>query len=403
MNYYYIVNNLNTTVFDSQFLGWIKEYEKANIYFDVILIPTGIKSYVKNFRATYKKSSVISKSIKGKVYHTCPSSFVSGFIVFALLVILFKSILTRSKIVIQVTSPSWNVALKWVKMLHPNTIIIYNAIGASAEKYLLSNLDNRTKQEQYYRVLNNQLKQVHMADKVIVVSNKLKQYLKDKDDTIKEQKIEVVSCSADDEVFYYDNSLRNSIRKKLNIQDKKVFIYCGSLDKPWQIPDFIFKVYSILSNKYNNAFFICLTPHSNIVESYIEKYNIDPKSVWVKYVNNSEINQYLCAADMGFLFRKNSPINKVAAPTKFSEYVLAGLPVIISNQIGDFSEYVEAEKNGIVINYDINDLKVKLNNIDLSNYNRFKIANLGKINFSKRVYFERSINIYKELYFVKSK
>jgi glycosyltransferase involved in cell wall biosynthesis len=43
------------------------------------------------------------------------------------------------------------------------------------------------------------------------------------------------------------------------------------------------------------------------------------------------------------------PLNRLAAPTKFAEYVLCGLPVLISPDIGDYSEYVAANEAGLVI------------------------------------------------------
>ena len=90
MKYYYLVNNLNTTVFDSQFLGWIKEYEKEGFYFDIVFVPTGVKSYMRNFRSLSQKSKVVSKQLKGKVIHSLPSSADTflGFI--SLFFILFK-------------------------------------------------------------------------------------------------------------------------------------------------------------------------------------------------------------------------------------------------------------------------------------------------------------------------
>jgi hypothetical protein len=48
-----------------------------------------------------------------------------------------------------------------------------------------------------------------------------------------------------------------------------------------------------------------------------------------------EINGFLNAADAGFLLRAHNAINRAAFPTKFAEYCLAGLPVIIDDAVPD--------------------------------------------------------------------
>ena len=55
------------------------------------------------------------------------------------------------------------------------------------------------------------------------------------------------------------------------------------------------------------------------------------------------------AADMGILLRENHPLNEVAAPTKFAEYVMTGPLVLISDNIGDYSNFVKRNNLGIVL------------------------------------------------------
>jgi hypothetical protein len=47
---------------------------------------------------------------------------------------------------------------------------------------------------------------------------------------------------------------------------------------------------------------------------------------------------HLCAGDVGLLLRERHPMNEVAAPGKFAEYALSGLPIVMTEGIGDFSE-----------------------------------------------------------------
>ena len=47
------------------------------------------------------------------------------------------------------------------------------------------------------------------------------------------------------------------------------------------------------------------------------------------------------------LIRENTVTNQVASPTKFAEYLACGLPVIISDNLGDYSVFVETNGCGV--------------------------------------------------------
>jgi len=49
------------------------------------------------------------------------------------------------------------------------------------------------------------------------------------------------------------------------------------------------------------------------------------------------------------LLRKSHPVNYVASPTKFGEYLAAGVPVIATEGIGDTSDLIKNENIGIII------------------------------------------------------
>ena len=49
------------------------------------------------------------------------------------------------------------------------------------------------------------------------------------------------------------------------------------------------------------------------------------------------------------MLREQSDTNKVASPVKFAEYLYAGLPVLITENLGDFSNYVIENDCGFII------------------------------------------------------
>lgn len=73
-----------------------------------------------------------------------------------------------------------------------------------------------------------------------------------------------------------------------------------------------------------------------------------PGRIHCFWLSPHEVQQVLCAGDHGILVREDTVTNRVASPTKFAEYLAAGLRIIISPRLGDFSAQVEADDLGLV-------------------------------------------------------
>ncbi|TVR39984.1 MAG: hypothetical protein EA392_04990 [Cryomorphaceae bacterium] len=89
-----------------------------------------------------------------------------------------------------------------------------------------------------------------------------------------------------------------------------------------------------------------LTPMDTLEGTPLAKFKDRVQLRWVK---PNEVDKILALADYGLLLREPSVTNQVASPTKFAEYLSAGLGVLISPQIGDFSAFVEEKGCGFVL------------------------------------------------------
>lgn len=74
-----------------------------------------------------------------------------------------------------------------------------------------------------------------------------------------------------------------------------------------------------------------------------------PARVEVRWAHPEEVSTLLAQCDLGLLVREDTVTNRVASPTKFGEYLAAGLPIIISEHIGDLSQLVHDEGLGTVV------------------------------------------------------
>lgn len=74
-----------------------------------------------------------------------------------------------------------------------------------------------------------------------------------------------------------------------------------------------------------------------------------PEQVRIEWVKPEKVNYYLSLGDYGILLREETQTNKVAAPTKFAEYLISGLRVVISKGLGDYTHFVEKEACGEIL------------------------------------------------------
>jgi hypothetical protein len=74
-----------------------------------------------------------------------------------------------------------------------------------------------------------------------------------------------------------------------------------------------------------------------------------PGRILQKWVKPQEVTTLLAACDYGWLVREDSVTNQVASPVKFAEYIAAGLPVFISDKLGDYSSFVREHHCGLII------------------------------------------------------
>ena len=58
--------------------------------------------------------------------------------------------------------------------------------------------------------------------------------------------------------------------------------------------------------------------------------------------------KYLQCCDYGILIREQSDKSKVESPNKYVEYLYVGLKVIITEKLGDYSDFVEKIVVGIL-------------------------------------------------------
>ncbi|MCB9201620.1 MAG: glycosyltransferase [Flavobacteriales bacterium] len=214
---------------------------------------------------------------------------------------------------------------------------------STEERYYSENLSKENKD--YLNSIRKEVNLIQKSDFVFFVSNVMLEYYKERG--YSKDNFYVIPCLSETKMYLKSIEL-NELRKKITTKNRIIFVYAGSYRKYQKAKETI-SIFKEIKEKYSEAFLLILTGHIKEFQSRIDKLNISKLDYKIMTLPQSKVHDYLCVCDFGFLLRDNLPINNVASPTKFAEYSLAGVPTIISKDVGDYSRIVKEKKFGIII------------------------------------------------------
>ncbi len=158
----------------------------------------------------------------------------------------------------------------------------------------------------------------------------------------------VIPCCASEDDFFFDTSLREKTRQGLGYTGSDiVYIYSGGL-QPYQRLDDTIDAFTRLHAGNPAVRLLIATPR--LVEARELLGHLPPGCWQVISAKLEDVNSLLNAADAAFLLRHDDQTNRVASPTKFAEYCLTGLPVIMTDAIRD--SHALAQKHGNLMLFD---------------------------------------------------
>jgi hypothetical protein len=153
-------------------------------------------------------------------------------------------------------------------------------------------------------------------------------------------------------------TLTNSTNENLNLVKKQQndtvkIVYAGGTSG-WQSFEKVVVLLRDLLQRQSNVNVLFLTQEHAAVDGLTTSF---PNRCERKFVAHEEVQSILQSCDYGILIRDQKVTNQVASPVKFAEYLSAGLSVLISEGVGDFSEFVNQHQCGIIIHNSIPELQ----------------------------------------------
>lgn len=228
------------------------------------------------------------------------------------------------------------------------------------------------------------------SDSIVVVSEFFKSYLLSHYINLRlENKIKVIP----NRTRIHKQSGSINIKNSVPI----VCVYSGSAVK-WQSLEELERIIKTGITVFNNINFLILTYHVDEFENIFSPKNRLQANILIKKVNQNNVYNELLNGNFGLLIRKNDLINNVSSPLKFAEYLSAGLPVLISEGVGDTEKVVENNRVGIIIrNNDYEQALKEMKNLLEDPEVYLRCRKLAEKEYDIETSFEQYLNIYRNL------
>lgn len=183
------------------------------------------------------------------------------------------------------------------------------------------------------------------ADLTIFVSEAMRGHFAEKYGYEKDNRLVLPCCVAEAQFSGGSSPLKGMIP-----EDRTVVAYTGTL-AVWQCGEEMLRLFARLSELQHNLHFLLILPQNDHdqARAWMRQYGLLEEKVTLVELPHDQVASAMQSAHAGVLLRRADPVNRVSSPTKFAEYLAAGLPVLMTSGIGDYSHMTQENGIGCVL------------------------------------------------------
>lgn len=122
---------------------------------------------------------------------------------------------------------------------------------------------------------------------------------------------------------------------------ENTFTYVGSLH-PWQCFEETVQVYNLISSYLTSSTFSVYTSETKKAFDILNRN--DTKNFSVEFLPADQLSNHLSKIKFGFVLRQDNIVNRVATPTKISNYISNGVIPIYSECLSSFDDFNKRSK-----------------------------------------------------------
>ena len=373
---------------ESQILSYL---EKLSNDFDFYLITFEKKNKLntnvhRNIKARIKKSEIKWFNLQ---YHKQPAILSTLYDIFRGIIVTFFILVINKISIVHVRSYIPGLIILPIKRIF-NFKLLFDMRGL----WINERLDRAgwsTRDLKYIFFKKVEKKLLLLSDSIICLTHESIEILINKFPEIKRKKIYHTFTCSDEKIF-------KPLHKK-RINQSIVFGHLGSVDTAYNI-EIIFKFLNILLKIDQNIKLIIFNEDKhNYLFKLKKKYQINDNNIEIKFVDRHQLNEEIDKIDICIFFAKINFSIKASFPTKISEVLLAGKPIICNNINDEITKLLSKDRIGIIYDFDLSKNQSSIY-YEIKNLISEENIILRCRNFAKKTLsFSHSIKLYKNIFY----
>ncbi|MAD57055.1 MAG: hypothetical protein CMK44_00600 [Porticoccus sp.] len=246
------------------------------------------------------------------------------------------------------------------------------------------------------KMINNAVKIVCLtrAAKVHILSRYSTKF-----ENIFNDKISVIPCGTDFNLFdpsLFKKKQINDLKKKLNIRNRKVLLYYGSVGKNYILnkKTFFFKTI----NTKNDWFFLFIVNNNlkSLNDSLISN-GLKKNDFKILNLKRTSLPLYLSCVDLSIFFYRKGMRSIGCSPTKLADLFAMNIPIITDSNLGDMKSIIKFQKNKSHILNIFNSHHIRNKTSMIVNEKKFINIRKNSNYFNFKLGAQKYLNIYNNL------
>jgi glycosyltransferase involved in cell wall biosynthesis len=163
----------------------------------------------------------------------------------------------------------------------------------------------------------------------------------------RERPVAVIPCCVDETRFV--SADRELSRAELGVSSRIVFTSIGTLGGYYMTRE-LAELFAIARELDPRVYLLVVTKASpTMMVAQLQRLGMPPDAYRILQSDVEDIPKHLSVSDVGLCLIRPSQAQEASSPTKFAEYLAAGLPVIIPRGVGDLDAEVEEGGIGVLL------------------------------------------------------
>ena len=348
--FYLVYYGFEKTVIESQVLVPLSKLKEDGLS-PTIVFMEDVSSFFKSGRL--RQIASLSSGFRIRILPRVPRNFLwlNSFLLF---LVVLPSLLSKSVVVIHARGLQGAHVVLPMKEFFRKVRLICDVRGIEAAEYEYNVLRTKNRLPNFFerfwvRRLSSMARQsIIGSDAVFAVSKAMKSAFSSDVLRLEKKPWEYVPCAVDVNRFSAALKDRDAKRREMGIQDRVVVVYSGGL-AAWQETASLARILSVMKRLEPRLFFLGLSPDAEGLKKVLTASHLSAEDFKVISLPFNQIQNALVCGDLGLLIRTPHALNRVACPTKFAEYLAAGLHVVTTPAIDDVVDLIKKNPIGTLL------------------------------------------------------